>query len=162
MEKALVILRKASSAIAAKKADRELGAGAVSSYVHSNGTVGAMLILACETDFVANNPEFVALGRDIAMHIAAQNPSFLSKAEVTEADTAKAKEVFAEEAKDKPAELRDKIVAGKLETFLAEKILLEQPFIKEPEVTIQGLIERAVQKFGEKIEVREFRRFSVR
>ena len=162
MEKALVILRKASSSIAAKKADRELNAGIVASYIHSTQTVGATLILECETDFVAKNPEFIALGKDVAMHIVASAPLFLSPEDVTEADTAKAKEVFAGEAEGKPEALRATIIEGKLKTYLSEKILLEQPFIKEPEITVRALIERATQKFGEKIAIREFRRFSVR
>ena len=162
MGKAVIILRKASSSIAAKKADRELNAGAVSAYVHSNGTVGAMVTLSCETDFVSKNPEFVALARDIAMHIVASNPLVVRSEEMPKDVIEKAKEVFAKEAEGKPGGVRDKIIAGKLKEYLSERVLLEQAFIKDTDTTIRGLIESATQKFGEKIEVREFSRFSVR
>lgn len=162
VEKALVILRKASKAIADKKADRTLGAGTVASYVHNTGEVGAMLVLSCETDFVAKNADFVSLARDIAMHVAAQNPTYVRREDVKEEDVAKAKEVFASEAAGKPEELRAKIIEGKLESYLSEKILLDQPFIKNPDITIRNMIEGATQKFGEKIEVTDFARFSVR
>ncbi len=162
VEKALIILRKAGKAIADKKADRTLGAGTVAAYVHNTGEVGTLLVLSCETDFVSKNAEFVTLARDIAMHVAASNPAFLRREDVTEGDITKAKEVFADEAQGKPVELRDKIIQGKLESYLAERILLEQPFIKNPDVTIRNLIETATQKFGEKIEVTEYKRFSVR
>ncbi len=162
VEKALIILRKAGKAIADKKADRTLGAGTVAAYVHNTGEVGTLLVLSCETDFVSKNAEFVTIARDIAMHVAASNPAFLRREDVTEGDITKAKEVFADEAQGKPVELRDKIIQGKLESYLAERILLEQPFIKNPDVTIRNLIETATQKFGEKIEVTEYKRFSVR
>lgn len=161
MEKALVLLRKVSGGMAAKKADRTFGAGTVQSYIHANGSVGAMVELDCETDFVANNDEFKAIARDIAMHVAATNPKFLRKEDVTEADVKAAKEVFEGEAKDKPAAMRAKIVEGKLATYMAEMVLLDQPFIKNPEVTIQGLCDAAMQKFGEKTAVGRFVRFKI-
>lgn len=161
LEKAQVILRKQSGAIAAKKSGRTLGAGVVESYIHATKKVGAMVILSCETDFVAKNEEFIALARDIAMHITATNPKFTSRNEVTPEDTKAAEAVFAEEAKDKPEEMRAKIIEGKLTAFLKETILLEQDFIKDSNMTIEGLIESATQKFGEKIEVSRFVQFSL-
>ncbi len=160
-EKALVILRKVSSGMGAKKADRAFGAGTVQAYIHANGSVGAMVELNCETDFVSNNDEFKTLARDIAMHVAATNPKFLAKEDITEADLKAAKEVFREEVKDKPAAMQEKILEGKLKTYTAEMVLLDQPFIKNPEITIQGLIDSAMQKFGEKTAVGRFTRFKI-
>lgn len=153
LEKAKVILRKISAQAAAKKADRVLGAGAIQAYVHSNNTVAAIVALACETDFVARNPDFVKLAYDIAMHVAAMAPQFITRESVSDADVVAAKAVFEEEAAGKPAEMREKIVAGKVDSYLKEKVLLEQTFVKDGSHTIKQLIEEAVQKFGEKVEV---------
>jgi elongation factor Ts len=161
MEKAIVILRKVSGGLSAKKADRTFGAGTIQAYVHANGTVAAMVELNCETDFVANNDEFKSIARDIAMHVAATNPKFLKKEDVTEADMKAAREVFEAEAKDKPAAMRAKIVEGKIATYVAEMVLLDQPFIKNPDVTIQGLCDAAMQKFGEKTAVGRFIRYKI-
>lgn len=161
MDKAIVILRKISKDVASKKGDRAFGAGAVQAYVHSNSTVGALVELVCETDFVAKNDDFKALARDIAMHITAAAPQFLKASEINEEDQKAAKAVFEEEVKGKPEAMKAQILEGKLKAFFKEKILLEQEFIKNPEVTIQGLIDSATQKFGEKIEVSRFSRFSV-
>jgi elongation factor Ts len=160
-EKALVILRKKSGELAAKKGDRTFGAGTVQAYIHATGTVGAIVELNCETDFVANNDEFKALARDIAMHVTATNPKFLNKTDIKEGDMATAREVFEAEVKDKPAAMKDKILQGKLDTYFAEMVLSNQPFIKNPEVTIQGLVDAAVQKFGEKTAIARFKRFKV-
>lgn len=161
MEKALVILRKKSGEISAKKGDRTFRAGTVQAYIHSNGTVGAMVELNCETDFVANNDEFKALARDIAMHVTATNPKFLKKEDITEADTKAAREVFEAEVKGKPEAVQKTILEGKLNAYFGEMVLLDQPFIKNPEVTIQGLVDQAVQKFGEKTAVGRFARFRI-
>jgi elongation factor Ts len=160
-EKALVILRKVSSGLSAKKADRSFNAGTIQTYVHANGTIAAMVELDCETDFVANNDEFKALARDIAMHVAASNPKFLKREDITEADTRAAKEVFAAEVKDKPEAMREKILQGKLDTYFAEMVLMDQPFIKNPDITIQGLVDAAVQKFGEKTAVGRYMRYKI-
>lgn len=162
MEKALVLLRKKSGDSAAKKADRELGAGTVAAYVHSSKDVGAMVVLACETDFVSKNPEFTQIAYDIAMHAAATNPQFVSRDEVTDEAVAAARSVFEDEAKDKPEAMREKIVTGKMDSYLQEQVLLEQPFIKNPDQTIQDLVEQATQKFGERIEISDCVRFSTR
>lgn len=161
MAKAIIILQKKSKDIASKKSDREFGAGVVQAYVHSNGMVGALVELVCETDFVSKNQDFKTLAYDIAMHAAATAPQYLSMAEIKEEDKEKAKEVFADEVKGKPENLKAQILEGKLNAFFKEKVLLEQPFIKNPDLTISALIEGAIQKFGEKIEVARFVRFGV-
>jgi elongation factor Ts len=162
MEKAIVLLRKHSKAAAAKKAGRDLGAGVVASYIHNSKDVGAMVILSSETDFVAKNDEFVKLAYEIAMHIVAAQPLFISRQQVNEESARAAREVFEEEAKDVPEEQRTRVVSGKMDAYLKERILLEQPYIKNPDVTIGGLIEEATQKFGERIEIADMVRFSVR
>ena len=161
IEKAKVILRKISAATAAKKSDRELGAGAVQTYVHAGNKVAAVVVLACETDFVAKNEEFVQLAYAIALHVAAMSPQFTRRENVTEADIAAARSVFENEAADKPEAMRDKIVAGKIDSYLAEKVLLEQAFVKDPTTTVGQLIEQATQKFGEKIEIANFGRYEI-
>ena len=160
-EKALVMLRKKGAELAEKKGDRTLGAGTIAAYVHGNGGIAAVVVLRSETDFVSNNEEFKVLARDIAMHVAAQNPEFLRMSDVTEVAKKAASEVFAGEVAGKPEALREKILAGKLDAYFKDKVLLEQPFIKNPEVTINGLLQNAIQKFGEKIEIAQFSRFSV-
>ncbi len=161
MDKALVILRKKSGELAAKKGDRTFGSGTVQAYIHATGNVGAIVELDCETDFVSNNDDFKALARDIAMHVTATNPKFLRKEDIKESDLKLAREVFEAEVKDKPAAMRDKILQGKLDTYFSEMVLMNQPFIKNPEMTIQALVDAAVQKFGEKTAVVRFQRFKV-
>ncbi len=160
-EKALMFLRKKGADVAAKKGDRELGAGSVAAYVHANGAIGAMVLLSSETDFVSNNADFKALAYDIAMHVSAANPEFVSADEIDDAAKAKAKEFFMEEVKDKPAEMQEKILSGKMDAFFKEKVLLDQPFIKNSDLTVRQLLENAIQKFGEKIVVSRMVRFGV-
>lgn len=162
MEKALIILKQKRKEAADKKSDRVLGAGSVGVYTHNTGEVAAMVLLASETDFVSKNEEFVKLARDIAMHVAALNPKFLSRDNVSEEAITKAKEVFAEDIKDKPAEMQEKIMEGKLNSYFKEQILLEQPFIKNPETTIGEMVTGAVQKFGENVSIVDFKRLSVK
>ncbi len=161
IEKAKVILQKYSKAAADKKSDRTLGAGTVASYIHQGGSVGVLVELMCETDFVSKNEAFQALAKDIAMHVAALGPQFLRKEDVQESDIVAAKEVFAEEVEGKPEELKEKILAGKLDAYLNEKILLEQSFIKNPDKKIAQLLDEAIQKFGEKVEITRFTRYSI-
>jgi elongation factor Ts len=161
LEKAKIILRKISKQSADKKAGRSLGAGTVASYIHSNGTVGAIVELLCETDFVARNEEFKATARDIAMHITALAPEYLKMDDVKEEDKTAAKELFEKDLGDKPKEIRDKIMEGKLSAYFGEKVLLEQAFIKNPELNIHTLVEQANQKFGERTEIGRFVRFSI-
>src|SRR3989344_4511667 len=162
MEKAKIILRKSSAAIATKKGDRTLGAGTVAAYTHAGGTVVGAVVLACETDFVSRNEEFGKLAYDIAMHVAAMNPQFTTRDDVKEEDIKSAREVFEKEAIAVPEAARAKAVEGKLNSYLSEKVLLEQLFVKDPNITIRGLIESATQKFGEKIEVTRFERLAVK
>ncbi len=162
MDKAVIILKKKRSEAAEKKSDRELGAGTVGVYVHNTGEVAAMVLLACETDFVSKNPEFTALAKEIAMQVAATNPSYISKAELPEEALQKAKEVFAPELEGKPEEMKEKIMEGKLSAYFREQILLEQPFIKNPDVTIGEMVTGAVQKFGENTSVVKISRVSVK
>jgi len=156
LEKALIILRKQGAQSAAKKSERSLGSGVISAYVHSNSNIGALVELSCETDFVARNDEFKKLAYDIAMQAAATKPEFLSLEDVDETSKAKAKELFEGEVADKGADLKEKILEGKLKSYFSEKTLLDQPFIKNPEITIRGLIEGAIHKFGEKAAIRRF------
>ncbi|TSD03437.1 MAG: elongation factor T [Parcubacteria group bacterium Athens0714_16] len=161
MAKALVVLQKKGSEVTSKKSDRKIGAGLISTYVHTDGTVAAMVEVVCETDFVARNQEFKDFAYNVAMQVVAMNPTFLTMGEITEADKKTASEVFEEEVKNKPAELREKILEGKLHSYFKDKVLLEQSFIKNPDSTIRNLVESATQKFGEKIEITRFTRFSV-
>ena len=161
-EKALIILKKKRSEAADKKSDRELGAGTVGVYLHNTNEVAAMVLLACETDFVSKNEEFVVLARDIAMHVAASEPKYISKDDLDESAIAKAKEVFSKELEGKPVEMHEKILSGKLDSYFKEQILLEQTFIKNPETTISEMISGAIQKFGENVSVVEFKKVSVK
>ncbi len=161
MEKAIILLSKKSKQIAEKKSDRTLGSGVVSSYVHAGGSAGAMVELLCETDFVAKNEDFQAVAYDIAMQVTATAPQFLKKEEISEEVKKKAVEVFEKEVEDKPEEMREKILQGKLDAHFKNSVLLEQEFIKDPSKKIGTLIEEGTQKFGEKIEIGNFTRFSI-
>ena len=160
MEKAKVMLQKKSSEIAAKKSDRELGAGTVVAYVHSNNSVAAMVELQCETDFVSGNEDFQKVAYDIAMHIAAMKPAFKTTDDISDKDKETARSVFVEEVADKPADMQDKIVEGKMDSYFKEKVLMSQSFIKDPSKTISDLIQEATQKFGERVELGEYSRIS--
>ena len=163
-EKALMMLRKKSGDIAAKKSERALGAGVVASYIHSNGTVGSMLELSCETDFVAKNPEFKQLAYDIAMHAAAMNPKYVRVEDVGDEDRTKAAAFFQEEVdamKGKPEEIKKKVLQGKLDTYFKEQTLMEQPFVKDPNITIGEMVKGAIQKFGENTSIARFVRYAV-
>jgi elongation factor Ts len=162
MEKAIIILKKKRSEAADKKSDRELGAGAVGSYVHNTNEVAAMVLLACETDFVSKNEEFIALAKDIAMHVAATNPTYITKAELPENALEKAKEVFAPELEGRPEEMKEKIMEGKLASYFKDQILMEQDFIKNPDTTIGEMVTGAVQKFGENVSIAQISRVSVK
>ncbi len=162
VEKAKIILRKQSSAIASKKSNRALGAGVASAYTHAGGSVVGAVVLACETDFVSKNEEFARLAYGIAMHVAAMNPQFKSRKDVQEADIKTAREVFEREAINVPEASRGKAVEGKIENYLKERILLEQQFVRDPSITVSELINSAIQKFGEKIELIRFERLSVK
>ena len=161
-EKAIEILRKQGDSKAAKKADRVTKEGVVVSYVHSN-KVGALVKLLCETDFVARNEEFVALAKDIAMHIAAMSPKFIKPEDMPMEIVEKEKEIWRAllEQEKKPAEMMEKIMVGKEKKFREESALLTQSFVKNPEITVKELIVAAIGKMGEKIEVGEISRIEL-
>jgi len=158
METAKVIIQRKSKEAANKKAERELGAGVVEAYIHNTKS---MVELSCETDFVANNDEFQRLAYDIAMHVAAQNPQYLTKEDIPEDDKERAKEAMQSELEGTPEDKRDQILEGKLDAYFQEQILLQQPFVKDANVTILNLIEQAIQKFGENIQLTRFTRFAL-
>ena len=161
VDKAEVILRKRSSEAADKKSDREIGAGAVGMYLHDKA-IDALVLLSSETDFVSKNPEFEALARELAMQVAATNPQYLTSDEIDQAAKDAAMAVFQEEVKDKPAEMQEKILAGKMESYFRDSVLLNQSYIKDEGKTIKQLIDEASQKFGERVEISKFARFSAR
>ncbi len=162
-EEAFVVLRKRGMASAAKKASRTTNEGSVGTYIHAGGKIGVLLELNCESDFVARTTDFQELLRDIAMHIAATDPRYVRKEDVTEADLAREKEIYRAQAlaTGKKPEFVEKIVEGKMSKFYEEVCLLEQPFIKEQTHTIAQLIASKVAKLGENISVRRFARFKV-
>ena len=160
--KALALLKKKSKDVAAKKAGRKFGAGAIASYIHGKGAVGAMVEVMCETDFVSGNEGFQKLAYDIALHIAASNPEYNTMADVTEAIKETTRGLFVKEVEGKPKELKEKIMQGKLDAYFKERVLSEQAFVKNPDITITDLINEAIHKFGEKIAVGRFVRYSIK
>ncbi len=163
MENAFVVLRKRGMASAAKKATRTTNEGAVGTYIHAGGKIGVLVELNCESDFVARTPDFQELLRDIAMHIAATDPRYVRKEDVTAEDLEREKDVYRAQAAatGKPANIIEKMLEGKLGKFYEEFCLLEQPFIKEQTQTIAQIIATKVAKLGENISVRRFARFKV-
>jgi elongation factor Ts len=163
MENAFVVLRKRGMASAAKKASRSTNEGAVGTYIHAGGKIGVLIELNCESDFVARTEDFQELLKDIAMHIAAVDPRYIGKDEVTEADLEREKDIYRSQAlaTGKPAAIVEKMLDGKLGKFYEEFCLLEQPFIKEQSLTIGQLIAQKVAKLGENISVRRFARFKI-
>src|SRR5471030_1919926 len=161
MENAFVVLRKRGMASAAKKASRTTNEGAVGTYIHAGGKIGVLIELNCESDFVARTDDFQELLRDIAMHIAAVDPRYVGKDEVTAADIEKEKEIYRAQAAatGKPANIIEKMLEGKMSKFYEEVCLLDQPFIKEQSLTIAQLIAQKIAKLGENISVRRFARF---
>ncbi len=161
IEKAIDVLRKKGAAKAAKKASRVAGQGMIESYIHTGNRIGVMLELNCETDFVARNAEFKSTARELAMQVAAASPAYVSRDEVPADIVEKEKDIYRSHTKGKPAEVTEKIVNGKLEKYFAETCLLEQPFIKDPNVKVNELITQLVSKLGENIMVKRFARFEV-
>lgn len=163
MEKAIEILRKAGAAKAAKKADRVSKEGLVEAYMHANGKVATLVVLNCETDFVARNEKFKQLAKDIAMHVAAANPEYLRVEDIPASVIEKEMEIYKDQLlqQGKPADMLEKIAQNKLNQFYAERVLLKQPFIKDEEKTIEDLIQNAIAVMGEKIELSRFSRLTV-
>lgn len=158
LAKAVDVLRRQGKKIAHQKAGRTAREGIVGSYVHANGKVAALVSVACETDFVARNADFQELAHDLALHIAAMAPAYRSPEDVPTEIVEHEREIARDQMADqkKPAAVMEKIVQGKLEKFYAEHCLSEQPFVKDDSLTIGDLLEQAMAKLGEKIEVREF------
>lgn len=161
IEKAVEILRKKGIAKAAKKADRVAGQGAIGSYIHMGDRIGVLLEVSCETDFVARNSDFKHLIKELTMQIAAANPMYVSKEDVTEEAVEKEREIFRSQVKDKPDNVVEKIVDGKLEKYYSEVCLIEQPFIKDPNIKVKELITQTIAKLGENIMVKRFVRYEV-
>jgi elongation factor Ts len=163
MEAAVVVLRKKGVSVAAKKATRVTSEGSVTSYIHAGGKIGVLLEVNCESDFVARTEDFKELVHDIAMHIAASDPKYIRKEDVTAEDFAREKDIALARAiaSGKPANIAEKMVAGKMEKFYEEVCLYEQPFIKDQTVSISQLIATKIGKLGENIAVRRFARFKV-
>jgi len=163
VEGAIVILRKKGIATAAKKATRATSEGSVSSYIHAGGKIGVLVEVNCESDFVARTDDFKGLVHDIAMHIAATDPRFIRKEDVTAEAFEKEKDIYRAQAAStgKPAPVIEKIVEGKMAKFYEEVCLYEQPFIKEQTITVGQLIATVIGKLGENISVRRFARFKV-
>ncbi len=161
-KKALLILSKKSGSIAEKKSGRTLGAGTVSSYIHANKEIGSMVILRSETDFVAKNEEFMNLARELALQVAASNPIVVKREDLSPEKLEEIKGLFAKEVEGKPENLKETILAGKVDAYLKEMVLTEQLYIKDPEKKIRDLIDAAIQKFGERVEIERFIRFSTK
>jgi len=163
MEKAILFLKKKGAEIATTKGHRALQAGVIASYIHSDKKIGVLVEVLSETDFVSRNDEFRQFAEDVAMHIAAMNPLFLNEEAVTKNERQKIYESACEDAKDlqKSDIIKQKIVDGKVAAYLKECSLLSQQFVKEPGITIRGLLERLIQKTGENIEITRFVRFSL-
>jgi len=162
IEAAVTILRKRGLASLTKKSGRETKDGLIGAYIH-NGKIGVMLELNCETDFVARNPDFQALVKDIAMHIAASDPRFIRKEDVTEDVLEKEREIYGAQARatGKPENVLEKIVDGRMSKYFSEACLLEQPFVKDPAITVRDHIAAHIQKIGENIQVRRFTRYKL-
>lgn len=162
IEAAIVILRKRGLASLAKKSGRETRDGLIGSYVH-NGKIGVMVEVNCETDFVARNPDFQTLVKDLAMHIAASDPRFVRKEDVTEDVLAGEREIYTEQARatGKPENVLGKIVEGRMAKYYSEACLMEQPFVKDPSITVRDYIAAHIQKIGENIKVRRFIRYKL-
>ena len=163
VEDAIDLLRKKGLAAAAKKAGRITAEGAVGSYIHAGGKIGVLVEVNCETDFVARTDDFQELVKDVAMHVAASDPRFVRREEVTEDDLAREREIYREQvlAEGKPEHLVDRIVEGKMEKFYTDNVLLEQPFVKNPEQTVAEMIAERVATIGENIQVRRFVRYKL-
>jgi elongation factor Ts len=160
-EKAVDYLRKKGLDAASKRAGRKAGEGVIGSYIHTNGKLGVLVEVNCESDFVARNEEFREMVKGICMHVAATHPISVSREDVPAEVVEKEKEIYREQVKNKPPQVVDKIVQGKLEKFFEERCLLEQPYVKNTDQKVQDLVKTLVAKLGENIVVRRFVRFEV-
>jgi elongation factor Ts len=163
MEKAVDLLRQKGLAVAAKRAGKETREGVIEAYIHAGGKIGVMVEVACETDFVAKTDDFRAFARNIAMHVAAVSPLSVSRDEVPADVVQREKDIYINQALEsgKPQQIAEKMVAGKLEKFLAEVCLLEQKYVKNPDLSVQDLLNELVAKMGENISIKKFARFQI-
>ncbi len=161
IEEAITILRKKGAASAAKKADRDTKEGAIESYIHLGGKVGVLIEVNCETDFVARNDDFKQFVKDLCLHIAAANPTCVTREEVPAADVEKEREIAVSQVAGKPPAAIQKIVEGKLDKYFSSIALLEQPFVKDPEKTVKEMLAATIQKTGENIQIRRFTRYQL-
>ena len=161
LEKAIELLRERGLASAAKKAGRIAADGLVESYIHGGGRIGVLVEVNCETDFVAKTDEFKALVRDIAMHIAATNPKYITRDEIPESELEKEKEILRHQAlnEGKPEKIVDKMIAGRIEKHIKEICLVDQPFVKDPDKTVQEMLNEKISTIGENMSIRRFVRY---
>jgi len=163
MEKAVDLLRQKGLAVAAKRAGRETKEGVVDCYIHAGGKLGVMVEVGCETDFVAKTDDFKAFAKNIAMHIAAVNPVSITRDDVPAALLEREREIYVNQALEsgKPQQIVEKIVGGKIEKYLAEVCLMEQKYVKNPDLSVQDLLNELVAKMGENISIKNFVRFQI-
>jgi len=161
LEAATTLLRKRGLATAAKKAGRSTSEGLIGHYIHMGGKIGVLVEVNCESDFGASTDKFQDLTKEIAMHIAAANPTYVRREEVPEEVVAREKDIYKEQVKDKPAQVIDKIVEGKMNSYYQQFCLLEQASVRDPNVTIQQLVQDAIRILGENITVSRFTRMKV-
>ncbi len=161
MNKAIEELRKRGELKSEKKGERETAEGIIGSYIHLQGKIGVLIEVNCETDFVARNDNFKEFVKDVSMHIAASDPKYVTPAEVPADRIEKEREIFAAQVKDKPANVIDKIVDGKVNKWLSEICLIKQPFVRDNDVTIEALTKQKIAEIGENIVIRRFVRYAV-
>ncbi|PIE59748.1 MAG: elongation factor Ts [Desulfobulbus propionicus] len=163
LEKAVDLLRQKGLAVAAKRADRATSEGVIECYIHGGGKLGVMVEVGCETDFVAKTDDFKAFARDVAMHVAAVSPVSVSRDDIPEELVSREKEIYVKQALEsgKPEQIVEKIVTGKIEKYITEICLLEQKFVKEPELTVQDKLNELIAKMGENISIKKFIRFQI-
>lgn len=173
MEKAVDYLRQKGLAVAAKRADRATSEGVVECYIHSNSKLGVLVEVGCETDFVAKTDQFKAFAKDVSMHIAATNPVAIRREDIPEELVAREREIYVNQVKEedaeaaakgrkpKPENIVAKIIEGKVDKFLAENCLLEQKFVKNPDISVQDLLNELIVKMGENISIKRFSRFQL-
>lgn len=162
-KEAIVILREKGLAVAAKREGKTASEGRIESYIHAGGKIGVLLELNCETDFVARNEDFGALARELAMQVAAGNPTYVERSQIPPEVIEQEREIYRVKAQNegKPEQALDRIVAGQVEKFIESSCLMEQPYIREPKQKIQDIINERIGRIGEKIVVRRFVRFRV-
>ena len=163
MEKAVDLLRQKGLAVAQKRAGRSTSEGVVQTYIHAGGKLGVMIEVNCETDFVAKTDDFQNFARDIAMHVAAMNPLAVKREDIPDDVVSRESEIYKKQAMDsgKPENIAEKMVTGKLDKFFSEVSLMEQKYVKNPDLSIQDLLNDLIAKMGENITIRRFSRFQV-